>query len=394
MNIFNSLGSNYSAGFVWHALLKPSSKAKTAQLIATLGDYYQGRAQLTYKGRQALEIAVKRAGLPAHSAVAINGLTCYVVYQAVKNAGHQPVMVDVAPGALDFGVKQLQATHKNHPNLGAVIIQNTLGFPVDMVEIEKYCRRHKLVIIEDLAHSVGTMYQDGREAGTVGDLVMLSFSQDKPLDVVAGGACIDRRPGSAIYQPLAGMNLWQRFINRTYPFWTALIRSTYPLALGRFLHAGLKKLRLLATPMSDNIRGLYGMTAMGCALLPDLWAHKTSTLKHRRRIAAVYHKNLPADIQYQPGPGETAYLRFPIRVADRKSLVAHLKRQGVYIGDTWYDAPIAPGRYMADTDYQMGQCPEADKLAAEIVNLPTHRHVSEEAARAIAEKVKKWLKST
>ena len=61
-----------------------------------------------------------------------------------------------------------------------------------MKPIVDYCRRRGLYLIEDLAHCPGNHYADGPAFGSVGDLVVLSFSRDKQVDAVAGGALIVR----------------------------------------------------------------------------------------------------------------------------------------------------------------------------------------------------------
>ncbi len=246
-----------------------------------------------------------------------------------------------------------------------------------------------------MAHSLGARYGDGREAGTVGAFTMLSFSQDKPLDVVAGGALIDRRSGKeTIVQSKARVSLWQREKNALYPFWTALIRATYPIGLGRIIHFALKKLRLLATPMGDNGPGSFTMEPSAARFLLKRWVLLDSELEHRRTIAGIYHKILPESVQFSPpAKSEPSYLRFPLLVKNRTALVAHLKTKGLYIGDTWYDAVIAPARYLAQTSYKSGDCPRAEELAEHIANLPTHRHVSELDAERIAKGISSWLKS-
>lgn len=390
MTIFNSLGSNYSPVFVWHSLFSYGSSKRTERARKLLAEHYGGEVTLTYKGREALELALRRSGLPTGSAVAINGYTCYVVYQAVEQAGYRPVFVDVAENHLHFGVGELQKVHENNSDLRALIVQNTLGYPADMPALATYAREHQLMIIEDLAHSTGATYHDGQEAGKIGELVMLSFSQDKPVDIVAGGALIDRRP-----QPKTGdfsasyVGPLQRFRVSTYPLWTLLIRVTYGIGIGRYIHALLKKLRLLATPMSDEIQGLHRMQKSRASLLVRRWQDLAAELAHRRKIAAIYAENLPLQWQIS-AEGNPSFLRFPITVNDRAALVNYLRRQHIYIGDTWYDAPIAPASYLARTDYQSGECPRAENWAEHIVNLPTHRHVTPEVARTICAKIKQW----
>ncbi len=387
MAIFNSLGSNYSRTFVLKSLFAFGSPKDTQTVREHLKSLFGGKVTLTYKGRQALELALRRSGLPAGSRVGINGFTCYVVYQAVKNAGLEPVMIDVAKDLLHFDADGLEQTR----NLKAVIIQNTFGLVVDIVAIEKVVKQNKLLLIEDLAHSFGAVYDDGREAGTVGDLVMLSFSQDKQQDVVAGGALIDRRQKAVRDNALPQASLWVRAKNRTYPFWSGLIRTGYSLGLGRYIHFVLKNLHLLATPMGDNKQGLASMSFGAARLLKNRLQNQASETLHRRHIAAVYQKELSKNLQYA-FVGEPSFVRFPVRVKNPARVITALKRREIYIGDTWYDAPIAPKKYMAHVQYESGQCPNVEKLVTEIVNLPTHKHVSPQQAKKICDIVNQTQK--
>lgn len=393
MSIFNSLGSNYSTNFVFEYLFSPSPKKSLSELEKKLEDYYGGVATLTYKGRQALELAVIHAKLPSGSSVGINGFTCYVLYEAVVRAGLNPIFLDVAEDELNFGAEELKKAHRQDASLKAIIVQNTLGLPADMEKIRAYCHQNDIIIIEDLAHSLGMAYADGQEAGRESELVMLSFSQDKPLDVVAGGALIDRRKGATREVNLLQMNVKQRIINRAYPFWSSTIRHIYGSGLGRFLHAGLKALHLMATPMSDDVKDLYAMTPKAATLLLKRWDTRQAEFDHRRKIAEVYSRVLPSSVQYKILGKGALFLRFPIKVSNRQALIAGLKNFQVYIGDTWYDAPIGPKRYLALTDYRQGECPRSESVANEIVNLPTHINISEKQAIFVAEKVKQWLES-
>jgi perosamine synthetase len=389
VNIFNSLGSNYSRSFVYKSLFGRATNKSISELKQKLHDHYSGTVTLTYKGRMALELALRESGLPAGSQIGINGFTCYVVYDAVIKAGYMPVFIDVASDSLNFGINELQAAGNN---LKAIIIQNTLGLPIQIGPIEDYCKQRDILIIEDLAHSLGAVYEDGREAGTVGMLIMTSFSQDKPLDAVAGGAMIDRR--SKLHgQSLAVMPKAQRLINRTYPFWSSAIRNSYPTGTGRFLHSGLKKLRLLATPMGRQYSKIYAMPAKAATLINGLWHDRDKEFAHRRMIAGIYANRLPESIQFKiSGKSKPLYLRYPIRVEKRAELIDYLKQRGIHIGDTWYDAPVGPKRYMRLTNYKRGMCPNADRLAETIVNLPTHININEAEATALAIWINTWSK--
>jgi dTDP-4-amino-4,6-dideoxygalactose transaminase len=392
MAVFNSLGSNYSWQWVWHSLFTRSKMGSKDNLVKTLGEYYGGATTLTYKGREALEIALKQSGLPAGSMVGINGFTCFAVYQAVVNAGYSPVTIDITPGQLNFGPTELKHAHTKNPEIKGIIIQNTIGYLADLNGLLAYCQEAGLMIVEDLAHCTGATYASGQEVGTIGAFTMMSFSQDKPLDVVAGGAFINRR-GISAKEIVLSKNVggWQRFKNRFYPFWSSLIRMTYSFGIGRLLHYSLKKLNLMATPMSDDLNGLHEMSERNAGLILERWQMRGSELKHRRDIAALYSQQLPPNLQaIRSVGGSPSYLRYPIWVENRQPLIDYLRTQHIYIGDTWYDAPIGPRKYLSQTDYRAGNCPNAEALVAHIVNLPTHLNVTPEVATSICAKIKQW----
>lgn len=70
----------------------------------------------------------------------------------------------------------------------------------------------------------------------------------------------------------------------------------------------------------------------------------------------------------------------------------------MYIGDIWYDAPIAPASNIQyDIVGENGEIIEksasnAQKIADTIINLPTHEHVTSAHAMEISEIINQWLK--
>jgi dTDP-4-amino-4,6-dideoxygalactose transaminase len=82
---------------------------------------------------------------------------------------------------------------------------------------------------------------------------------------------------------------------------------------------------------------------------------------------AARGKTAPA----QPDSAGHAFLRYPIRVWERDAFVEEADRRGVLLGD-WFHSPLYPiqedlGRW----GYAEGSCPIAERVSAEIVNLPT-----------------------
>lgn len=386
--IFNSLGSNYTFKFALNALFSVGNDDDKSKLKKYLEKKYQGKVTLLYKGREAIKLALKILNLPQNSKVGITGFTCYAVYQSIKEAGLKPMYLDIDK-SLNFSSGKIN-------DAKVLIVQNTLGNPCDIENISKICKEKNIVLIEDLAHSIGTMYKNGKEAGTVGDFVTLSFSQDKIVDGVSGGALIIRNPKYFNFdiEQLKNLNLATRLKDRFYPILTFKIRNLYPYGLGKPFHFLLKKINLLSKPveMGETIT-FREMSNWHAKLVNSSFKEFESVLKHRREIASIYASNLDEKILFKDYVGNinlSSCIRFPIFVEKRQSLVNYLKERGVFVSDIWYDAPIAPSILLLRTDYK-GECPFSEKVSKEILNLPTHVNVSLKDAVYISDIINTWL---
>ncbi len=391
MKVFNSLGSNYNLNFALRALFSNNDQSKVEMLKKYLEEKYIGKTTLVYKGREAVELGLKQAGIPKDSFVAINGFTCFAVYDAIKKAGLNIEYLDIEKGGLNFSPTELEKHLKQNPKIKAAIIQNTLGIPCEIVQIAKICKENEIVLIEDLAHSVGTKYQNNQEAGVVGDIIVLSFSQDKIIDGVSGGALISKNIPDVSLQNVSAK---KQFIDKLYPILTFKIRHSYFFGIGKTLHFILKKLNLLSKPM-DQSSHIQSLPAWYCDLVNFSFANLSNNLTHRREIASIYSENIDTKIltnKITDLISNSSNLRFPIFVENRKSLISYLSKHGVFVSDIWYDAPVAPSKYMQKTDYKIGSCPNAEIVAKQILNLPTHQNVCQKDAENISQLINKWLK--
>ena len=381
MNIFNSLGSNYDTGYVLRALFSIGSKKNIKNLKNLLEERYQGKSILFYKGRQALTMALKMLNLADDSQIAINGFTCVAVFNAIRKAGLEPVCLDLEEtGGLNFTAKTLENVLAKNKKIKVVVVQNTLGYSCDIEKIEKLCHKHKLILIEDLAHCVGTFYRDGREAGTVGDFVVLSFSQDKIIDAVSGGALVVRSKKYRVSEPKFKnpKNQWK---DRLYPRFTYRIRVSYRLGLGKLYHLLLKRLNLMSSVMNESFYNYYSLPNWHAGMALYQFELLENQLSHRRKIAKIYFSSLPKSLliyEKKDLYDRSSNLRLPIMVEDRQNLLNSLKKNGIYLSDIWY-TDVAP------------ECTNAVAVSKKILNLPTHINVSEQNAKRISDLINQWI---
>lgn len=393
MSVFNSLGSNYNFIFSVKVLFERNYKDKRDMLESFLEEKYRGKVKFFYKGRDCLTILLRNLNLPKNSFVAINGFTCFALYQAIRNAGQNAWYLDINK-SLNFTAYSFEKAVSVNPKIKAVIIQNTLGYPAEIEKIKKVCSRNKIILIEDLAHSVGSLYENGKEAGTIGDYVIFSFSQDKIIDAVAGGALIARNgdfSGFADYRP-ADIGISRELLDRLYPIFTYLIRKTYSFEIGRILHAVLSYAGFLVRPMDSILNYPHALPLWNSSLIINRFENLGENLNHRRNIARIYSRNLRKSFLLKPivrNINKSSNLRFPIFVKNRKSLIDYFSGNGIHVSDVWYDAPISPKRFMTQTNYN-GQCKNSEKICEEILNLPTHENVSKNQAMRIVNLINKW----
>lgn len=386
--IFNSLGSNYTFKFALDSLFSVGRSSDKEELEVYLEKRYKGKVILLYKGREAIKVALNILNFPQNSRVGVTGFTCYAVYQAIKELDLNPVYLDIDE-SLNFSPEKIK-------DVKVLIVQNTLGNPCNIEKISRVCKEKNIVLIEDLAHSIGTIYRNKKEAGTMGDFAALSFSQDKIIDAVSGGALIIRNPKYLNFNigQLKNLSLTTRLKDRFYPFFTCFVRNLYSYGLGKFLHYILRKLNLLSKPIETGESiSFKNISNWHSKLVNNSFKEFDSVLKHRREIAYIYTSKLDQKLlfeDYVDNINLSSCLRFPIFVKERNNLINYLKKNGIFISDIWYDAPIAPSRLLVKTDYK-GECPISEKVSKEIINLPTHVNVSKREAEFISKKINKWI---
>lgn len=338
--------------------------------------YHGEQAILTKNGRSALALALK-AYFDRGDAVIVNGFTCYAVVEAVRAAGLVPIYADISEKTLNFTARTLEAAYQtgsetlkgSHkaksgtgPTIRGIIVQNTLGIPAEMAEIEHFIKKHQLIMIEDLAHSVGVKYPDGREAGTVGAAVAFSFGKDKSIDTVSGGALVLRHPcKNAISAPRKLPKLGDYLRARLYPLNGALCRWLTGVHLGGVVMRGLIRLHLVEKSADNRLD------------------FDQKICKFEARLALLQFQQHPVGVERE------FYL-----VENRAELLQKLKKAGYYFDGFWYEKPISPARYYEKAHFNEENCPVATKVASKIINLPTFYSKKDLApARAL---VKTYLK--
>lgn len=419
--IFNSLGSNYSFKFVKLALkqLVWWGDAASAQrrLHRQLRQRFErNNSYLTYKGRDAIELALKGLGIQTGDAVITQAFSCHAIEQAILRAGAEVVFVDLDPATFNPSLKLLQKKVRSQPNVKAIIIQHTLGQPADISSIAEWCQAQKIWLIEDLAQAIGgSDPQTHRQLGSFGDATVLSFGRDKIVDAVSGGAVLflDKHYKKA-RQNLAQVVFervpwWVQMRDLLYPSVTWKVRNTYRWQLGKLIHRFAKLVKLEVSPVGSPLTKAAPLPARYAELVLFQLSQLEQQVTHRRAIARLYHEQLGQNLPNWTINGEASpisqvtqestlenatHQRYLLAVSEPDNLIKFVQQKGIYISDRWYRQPVDAGSLPFSSSYVAGSCPVAERLATMMVNLPTHRFINLQDVATITEAVKDYVHHT
>lgn len=73
-------------------------------------------------------------------------------------------------------------------NTKAIVFVHMRGYIQNILSVQKICKKHNLVLIEDVAQGLGIEI-DGKKAGSFGDISCFSFNDSKTIQLGEGGMC-------------------------------------------------------------------------------------------------------------------------------------------------------------------------------------------------------------
>jgi dTDP-4-amino-4,6-dideoxygalactose transaminase len=144
-------------------------------------------------GTAALHLALLALGVGPGDEVIIPALTFVADANVVAVFGATPVLADCA-SLDDWNCTAADIEARISPRTRAVLIMHYAGYPCDMAGILDLCARHRLPLVEDVAHAPGGADR-GQCCGTFGDITCFSFFSNKNLSIGEGGLVATKDPG-------------------------------------------------------------------------------------------------------------------------------------------------------------------------------------------------------
>jgi len=158
-----------------------------AEFAAMLGSRY---ALAVASCSAALFLTMKALDLPRGARVLVPAFTFAAVPSAVVHADCVPVLVEVGQ---NYRIDMADFEAKLDDSIAAVLISHMRGHTSDMDAIMALCDARAIPVIEDAAHSLGTLW-NGRPIGTIGKVGCFSFQSYKMINAGEGGIMVTDDP--------------------------------------------------------------------------------------------------------------------------------------------------------------------------------------------------------
>ena len=303
-------------------------------------------------GTDALEFALRAAGVPAGSEVLLPANTFVATAEAVVRAGARPVLADVDP---DYLLLEAGSVTSAGPGLAAVLPVHLYGQMAPMASILAAAAQRSVPVIEDAAQAHGAT-QDGSPAGSFGLMAAVSFYPGKNL-----GAYGD-----------AG----------------AVLTGSAPLARAvRLLgdHGSERKYEHVTLGFNSRLDALQ-------AVVLRIRLRRLAQWNAARRQAAARYAELLSDIdeislpEILPG-NEHVWHLYVIRVARRNHVLKYLHDHGIQAA-IHYPVPVHLQTAFRNLGYAPGDFPITEAAAEQILSLPIYPQITPEQQRRVAEVIR------
>ena len=180
-NIFDNLKQIFRSGVLSHGSFTSNFEKEFSNF--TKIKYCTTVANCT----AGLHLICLALNLKKNDEVIVPAMTHAATGHAVEYTGAKAKFVDVDPinGNIDYNDLKNKITSKTK----AIIVVHVAGKSCDMSKILKICKKNKIFLIEDCAHSLGTIYKN-KHVGSFGVAGAFSFYPTKQITTGEGGMVV------------------------------------------------------------------------------------------------------------------------------------------------------------------------------------------------------------
>lgn len=313
-------------------------------------------------GTAALQLAYLACSLKKGDEVITSPLTFAATATAAMHCGAEIRLVDIDEGTLNIDVGEIEKKITKKTKVIAPV--DFAGHPCDLDEIKKIAKKHNLIVVEDAAHALGSVYRK-KKVGSISDLTAFSFHPVKNITTGEGGMVLTNN---------------KMFFER----------------MKTFRHHGMKKKPSGGAWYYEIEKAGYNyrITDFQCALGLSQMKKLAKFIKKRREIVSFYNKAfkglkgiiLPKEKPYV----KAAWHLYPIQVRERKRVFDALRKKGILAQVHYVPLHFHPF-FKKEFGSQKGKFPKAERYYQGALSLPLYPAMKKEEVKRVAEAVKQTL---
>lgn len=339
---------------------------KIAEFEKSVADYVGAKyAVAISNGTSALHAACFAAGIGPGDEVITTPITFAASSNCVLYCGGTPVFADIDPKTYNIDPDDIRK--KITDKTKAIIAVHLAGQPCDMDEIHKIAKENNLIVIEDGAHALGSVYK-GKKVGSLSDMTTFSFHPVKPITTGEGGMIVT--DNEEFYKKMVLFR--SHGITRDEAMMT---RNDGPWFYQQF-------------DLGFNYRITDIQCALGCSQMKKL----DRFLAKRKEIVLRYNEAF-TDCEnivtpYQLPETESGWHLYIVQVknCDRKQTFEALRDKG--IGVNVHYIPVYMHPYYQEHGYKDVHCKNAEEVYSHIISLPLYPGLTEEQQSYVIDTLK------
>jgi dTDP-4-amino-4,6-dideoxygalactose transaminase len=305
-------------------------------------------------GTAALHTAYAAIGVERGDEIITPPITFIATQATAAMLGAQIVFADILPETATIDPDRVEALVTSRTK--AIVAVDYAGHPAELNELRLIADKHGIYLIEDAAHSIGSLYR-GKKVGSIADITTFSFFPTKNMTTGEGGAISSPNP---------------KLLEKARKF----SRQGIERDLARFSHTPDGPWHYEVQEFGIN----YRLPDVLCALGINQ-SKKISHFKKRREEIFSFYNNRLSSIDWITLPTCHEYASpnwhlFPIRVPKtiRLDFYKYLHEHGIRVQINYIPAyrhpvfQISPERYM---DF-----PESERFYESEISLPMYFELS------------------
>lgn len=322
---------------------------KITELEAQIAAYCGTKRSIgVSSGTDALVIALMALEIGPGDEVITSPFTFFATAGSIARVGAKAVFVDIDPLTFNIDPSKIEAAVTSKTK--AIIPVHLFGQMADMDPIMAIAKAHNLFVIEDAAQAIGSEYK-GRKAGSIGTMGCFSFFPSKNLGCCGDGGIVTTND-EALADKLEVLR-----VHGSKP------RYYHHLIGGNFRLDPLQAAVLLVK-------------------LPYLDGHH----EKRRKNAAFYNAAFKGilDVPFVQDGNFMIYNQYTLRLSNRDAMVKALDDHKVG-NSIYYPVPLHLQDCFTDWGYKVGDFPESEKAAKEVLSIPIFSDLTQDELQTVAD---------